>query len=152
MKPSYRKGLSFRLSRRMKESDLQDHLDHFNDLMELHLVPEMAKCRVFIITLTNWAKNWLKTMASMLIISWQQLSTSFLWQFQATKKFVIPLAHLGNVKQKKGERLKSYLNHFTEESAYVMWVLDAGVLAHLTNRVLLETHFGTNSSRRSARV
>ena len=27
-------------------SDPQDHLDHFNDLRELHLVSEMAKCRV----------------------------------------------------------------------------------------------------------
>ena len=29
------------------KSDLQDHLNHFNDLMELHLVSELAKCRVF---------------------------------------------------------------------------------------------------------
>ena len=28
------------------KSDSQDHLDHFNDLMELHLVSELAKCRV----------------------------------------------------------------------------------------------------------
>ena len=30
--------------------DHQDHLDHFNDLMELHLVSEVSKCRVFIVT------------------------------------------------------------------------------------------------------
>ena len=27
------------------KSDPQDHLDHFNDLMELHLVSKLAKCR-----------------------------------------------------------------------------------------------------------
>ena len=53
------------------KSYLQDHLDHFNDLMELHLVFEVAKCRVFTITLTKKAKKWLKAMASELITSWQ---------------------------------------------------------------------------------
>ena len=33
-----------------KKSDPQDHLNHFNDLMELHLVSELAKCSVFTIT------------------------------------------------------------------------------------------------------
>ena len=28
------------------KSKPQDHLDHFNDLMELHLVSDMAKCKV----------------------------------------------------------------------------------------------------------
>ena len=39
------------------KSDPQDHLDHFNDLMELHLVSELAKCRVFTATLTAGAKK-----------------------------------------------------------------------------------------------
>ena len=42
------------------KSDPQDHLDHFNDLMELHLVSELAKCRVFTVTLTVGAKKWFK--------------------------------------------------------------------------------------------
>ena len=33
------------------KSDPQDHLDHFNDLMELHLDSELAKCRVFAVIL-----------------------------------------------------------------------------------------------------
>ena len=42
-----------------RESDPQDHLDHFNDLMD-HLVSNMAKCRVFAVTFTSGAKKWLK--------------------------------------------------------------------------------------------
>ena len=38
-------------------SDPQDHLDHFNDLMELHLVFKMAKCKVFTVALTNGTKK-----------------------------------------------------------------------------------------------
>ena len=58
-----------------------------------------------------------------------------------TKQFAVLLAHLGNVKQKKGESLKSYLNHFTMELSRVRSALDAGVLSHLINGVLPETPF-----------
>ena len=37
-----------------RKSDPQDHLAHFNDLMELHLVSELTKCRVFVVTLTGF--------------------------------------------------------------------------------------------------
>ena len=43
------------------KSDPQDHLDQFNDLMELHLVSELAKYRVFTVTLTGGAKKWLRS-------------------------------------------------------------------------------------------
>ena len=76
----------------------QDHLVHFNDLMELHMVLDNAKCRVFTITLSNGAKKWFRSITPDLVTSWQQLSTNFLRQFQETKQFVAPLAHLDNVK------------------------------------------------------
>ena len=40
----------------------QDHLDHFNDLKELHMVLDNAKCRVFTVTLSNRAKKWFRSM------------------------------------------------------------------------------------------
>ena len=43
------------------KSDPQDHLDHFNDLMELHLVSKLAKCRVFVVTLMKGAKRWFRS-------------------------------------------------------------------------------------------
>ena len=60
------------------KSDPHDHLDHFNDLMELHLVSKLAKCRVFAVTLTGGAKKWLRSILAGLVSSWQQLSASFL--------------------------------------------------------------------------
>ena len=48
---------------------------------------------------------------------------------------------MGNVKQRKGEGLKFYLNCFTVESSNVRWAPDVGILAHLTNGVLPETLF-----------
>ena len=45
------------------------------------------------------------------------------------------------MKQKKGETLKSYINSFNDMSNFMTWSLDVGILAHLTNGVLLETLF-----------
>ena len=128
-------------------------MDHFNDLMELHLVSK--KCRVFTVTLKGGAKKWFRSIPTGSITSWQQLSTSFLQHFQATRKTAIPLAHLSNVKQKKGETLKSYINHFNEMSNFVTWSLDAGILAHLTKGSTLQMkyfprlHYGTSSNKRN---
>ena len=69
--------------------------------MELHLVSELAKCRVFAVTLTTSAKKWFRAIPTGTISSWQQLSTSFFQHFQATRKSFVPLAHLGNVKKKR---------------------------------------------------
>ena len=44
------------------KGDPQEHLDHFNDLMELHMVLDLAKCRVFIVNLNNGAKKWLRSL------------------------------------------------------------------------------------------
>ena len=44
-----------------EKSDLQDHLDHFNDLMELYLVSELAKCKVFVVTLIGGVKKWFRS-------------------------------------------------------------------------------------------
>ena len=50
--------------------DPHDHLDHFNDLMELHMVSDLAKCRVVVVTLTNGANKWFRSMTPGSITSW----------------------------------------------------------------------------------
>ena len=52
------------------KSDPQDLLDHFNDLMELHLVSKLAKCRVFVVTLTRGAKRWFRSIPARSVTSW----------------------------------------------------------------------------------
>ena len=54
-----------------RKANPQEHLDHFNDLMELHSVSELAKCRVFIVTLTIDAKKWFRSIPIGLVTSWQ---------------------------------------------------------------------------------
>ena len=42
--------------------DPQNHLDHFNDLMELHMVSNLAKSMAFVVALSNGAKKWFKSL------------------------------------------------------------------------------------------
>ena len=50
--------------------DSQDHLDHFNDLMELHMVSNNAKCTVFFVILSNVAKKWFRSMKLGSVTNW----------------------------------------------------------------------------------
>ena len=74
---------------------------------------------VFVVTLTGGAKKWFKSIPTGSVTSWQQLSTSCLLHFQETRKTAIHLAQLGNVKQKKGETLKLYINYFNDMSNFM---------------------------------
>ena len=118
--------------------------------MELYLVSELVKYRVMV-TLTGGANKWFRSIPVGLVTTWQQRNTSFLQHFQATRKITIPLAHLNNVKQKKGENLKSYINRFYEMSNFVTWSSDARILAHLKNGVLPETSFWDELQQKECR-
>ena len=95
--------------------DPQDHLYEFNDLMELHQVLDLAKCRCLAVTLTSHAKRWLRSPLVGLISSWPWMSTTFLWHFQANRKFSMPLSYLSNIRQERDESLQSYINRFHRE-------------------------------------
>ena len=113
---------------------------------------ELAKGRVFVVTLTGGAKKWFKSIPTGSVTSLKQLSTLFLQHFQATRKTTILLAHLYNVKQKKGGTLKSYINCFNEMSNFMTCSPDAGILAHLINGCFLRPHSGMSSNRRNVRA
>ena len=68
-----------------RKTYLQEHLDHFNNLMELHHVLDLEKCRCFAVTLTKGAKKWFMTLEPGSTSTWSQLTTTFVRQYQATK-------------------------------------------------------------------
>ena len=53
------------------KSNPQDHIDHFNDLLELYVVSGLTKYRVFIVTLKKEAKKWFRSMISRSVTNWQ---------------------------------------------------------------------------------
>ena len=63
------------------KTDPQDHLDAFNDEMDLVQVSSRAQCRCFTVTLTVTAKKWFRQIEPETVASWTQLLGLFVRQF-----------------------------------------------------------------------
>lgn len=117
------------------------HLNAFNYLMELHQVSSFAKCRCLVVTLTKWAKKWFRGLPLGFIESWKQLVTSFLQNFQANRRFSMPLNYLSNIRQERAKTLKSYLEKFNREWGKVVNAPRESIWTLLMVRVNLQTEF-----------
>ena len=78
--------------------DPQDHLDAFNDQMDLLQVSSQACCKCFTVTLTVTAKKRFRQIKLETIASWTQLSGLFMRQFQGARKHATPLIRLASIK------------------------------------------------------
>ena len=63
------------------KTDPQDHLDAFNDQMDLLQVSSWARCRFFTVTLMATAKKWFRQIEPETVASWTQLSRLLMSQF-----------------------------------------------------------------------
>ena len=63
------------------KTDPQDHLDAFNDQMDMFLVTALAHCRCFAVTLSGTTKKWIHQIELETVVSWGQLSAMFMHQF-----------------------------------------------------------------------
>ena len=92
--------------------DPQDHLDTFNDQMDLLQVTSHARCKCFEVMLLGTTKKWIKQIELETVISYGQLSGMFIRQFQGARKYATPLSRLANIKQGPNETLKAYTKAF----------------------------------------
>ena len=63
------------------KTDPQDHLDAFNDQMDLLQVTTLARCRCFAVMLSGITKKWIRQIKPEIVVSWGQLSSMFMRQF-----------------------------------------------------------------------
>lgn len=109
--------------------------------MELHVVPDLARCHCFGVTLKRTALHWFRKLPAGSITTWSQLEIKFLRNFQAARQFSVSISRLANVRQGDNESLKSYLHRFTTELLSVNSVSEDGVLCLLITGVKTETKF-----------
>ena len=112
----------------------KDHLDTFNDYIDLTQVSQAVRCHCFVVTLMKGAKKWFKKFLPQTITLWQQLAPKFTKQFQAVQVHASPYIDLENIKQQKDESLKSYLRRFSEAPAQTEIVPPGGTLMALVTR------------------
>ena len=134
------------------KTDPQEHVDNFNDQMDLLLVPEPARCRAFAVTLTKIAKKWFRKLEPDSITSWLQLSMAFVRQFQGARSISAPPSQLASVRQRADESVKSYLNRFNSELAQMTNVPDSGALFVAMAGLKPETDFWKEVQRYGCRT
>ena len=132
------------------KTDPQDHMHASNDQMDLLKVTSLACYRCFTVTLSGTVKKWIRHIEPQTIISWGQLSTMLMHQFQGAHKYVTPLRCLANIKQGTNETLKAYIKRFNDDLAIIHNPQENGVMMIAISGYDLRHPFGTNSIRMSA--
>ena len=102
-----------------KAKDLLDHLESFKIMICLQGVLDEIMCRAFLTILKGSTRIWFKKLTPGSVASFAQLSRSFFNHFIGGQRYGRPTIHFLNVKQKKGETLRSYLTRFNKETLLV---------------------------------
>ncbi|RDX78298.1 hypothetical protein CR513_41447, partial [Mucuna pruriens] len=88
------------------------HLQTFQTKMYISGGNDQLTCKLFLGTLQGVAMHWLATLPPCSIKTFDELATSFASQFVANKTKRLEVIDLFDIKQTKGETLKSYLARF----------------------------------------
>ena len=123
------------------KTDPLDHVDAFNDQMDLLQVTTLARCMCLAVTLSGTAKKWICQVEPETIVSWWQLSTMFMHQFQGARKYMTPLSRLASIKQGPNETLKAYIKHFNDELMIIHNPQKNGLMMAAISRVRPDTPF-----------
>ncbi|KAL2491856.1 Retrotrans gag domain-containing protein [Abeliophyllum distichum] len=93
-------------------SDPVDHLRSFVDLMRLQATPDAIMCRAFPPTLRPEARDWVATLSSKSIRTFDKFSKKFATHFASSKRVKKTAISLMQLAQGKDELLKDFIARF----------------------------------------
>ncbi|RDX65360.1 hypothetical protein CR513_55986, partial [Mucuna pruriens] len=99
--------------------DPRAHLQAFQTQMYISGGSDQLSCKLFLGTLRGVAMQWMATLPARSIRTFGELAGSFVSQFAANKVKKLEVADLFDVKQGRGESLKSYLSRFNNATVQV---------------------------------
>ncbi|VFQ80969.1 unnamed protein product [Cuscuta campestris] len=112
-------------------TDPQDHLARFGANVVMYAYPEEIKCRCFLATLEGQACEWFHKLPKGSIDKWGDLAHKFLEHFASSQRQKLPFSHLLNVKIRKGEQLREFINRWEKEARDVQGADDQALIAML---------------------
>ncbi|VFQ95106.1 unnamed protein product [Cuscuta campestris] len=112
-------------------TDPQDHLARFGANVVMYAYPEEIKCRCFLATLEGQACEWFHKLPKGSIDKWGDLAHKFLEHFASSQRQKLPFSHLLNVKIRKGEQLREFINRWEMEARDVQGADDQALIAML---------------------
>ncbi|XP_052206873.1 uncharacterized protein LOC127811205 [Diospyros lotus] len=100
--------------------------------MDLQTTSSLVRCRVFLATLGEILRAWLRSLPSRSIGSWEECQRRFLGQYRALRRQLAPPCHLATVFQKSSESLKDYIARFRREVSNVESPSDESILTAIS--------------------
>jgi hypothetical protein len=99
--------------------DPLDYLDSFKTVMCLQGVSDEIMCRAFPTNLRGLARVWFNQLETGFIDTFAQLSRAFIDNFIGGWRSARLSNYLFNIRQREGELLRSYVQHFNKEAVQI---------------------------------
>ncbi|XP_059663886.1 uncharacterized protein LOC132309611 [Cornus florida] len=112
-----------------RTKDPIDHLETFQALMHLHVMPDESICRAFPTTLKGSVRVWFNKLKPGTIETFKELNKHFVGHFIAGQKHRRSATYLLTIKQQKGESLRDYIGRFNTKMLQVEEADDKVALA-----------------------
>ena len=96
------------------QTDLVEHVSHFNQKMAVHYKDEALMCKIFPSNLSSMAMRWFNGLKANTIDSFKKLSRSFDARFITCSRVPLPLGSLLSMSMREGETLKAYSDRYWE--------------------------------------
>nr|GEV34934.1 reverse transcriptase domain-containing protein [Tanacetum cinerariifolium] len=96
--------------------DLEDHVKIFQAATQVERRAMLTWCHMFNSTLIGAARVWFDELPPESIDSYKDLKATFLAYFMQQKKYVKDLVEIHNIKQKDGETIEDFMEHFKVET------------------------------------
>ena len=94
------------------QTDLVEHVSHFNQRMVVHSKNEAMMCKVFPSSLRPVAIRWFDGLGAGSIDSFKELTRAFGSRFISCNKVPRPLDSLLSMSMREGETLKTYSDRY----------------------------------------
>lgn len=111
----------------------EDHILTYNTTIRLHLLTKPLLCMTFPTTLRKVTRDWFNGLVHGSIYSFHDLAYTFYNQFAASVKRKKNPTCLLSITQKKGEKLRDYIQHFNTKRLEVGDCSDNVAVPDLTN-------------------
>ncbi|VFQ85727.1 unnamed protein product [Cuscuta campestris] len=114
------------------ESDPQEHINNYVQVMIAVDASDALMCRCFLQTVDSKVADWVNHIPAGSIRTWDELGLRFLEHFAGNCRPKKHFTHLASVRQKHGESLKNFLIRWRKESREVEGTDDNSRLAMFT--------------------
>jgi len=120
------------LDRYDETSDPNEHINAYVAQLSIYMRDTHVYCKVFPASLRGMALSWFTQLPPKSIDSFEDLKTKFAAQFATSKPHNLTPIALANVRQEKGESLRTFMDRFGQVALNIRGLLPEVAMVYLT--------------------